>query len=49
MELTPELKKEILDSYVRGLELEPAKLTREELEMEIINYLCIVRLAEPTK
>jgi len=41
MELTPELKKEILDSYVRGLGLEPAKLTREELEKEIINYLNI--------
>jgi len=39
MELTPELKKNILDSYIRGLGLEPAKLTREELEKEIINYI----------
>src|SRR4030067_1085341 len=38
MELTPELKKEILESYIRGLGLEPAKLTRVELEKEIINY-----------
>ena len=39
MELTPELKKEILESYIRGLGLEPAKLTRVELEKEIINYI----------
>src|SRR3989338_6723655 len=39
MELTPELKKEILDSYMNGLGLEPAKPSREELENEIVNYL----------
>jgi len=37
--LTEEMKREIMDSYVRGLGIEPKRLSKEETEEEIINFL----------
>ncbi|RMF94616.1 MAG: pyridoxamine 5'-phosphate oxidase family protein [Candidatus Schekmanbacteria bacterium] len=39
VKLTEEMKRELMDSYVRGLGLEPKHLSKEEAEKEIIDFL----------